>query len=43
MTGWGKWVHSLDLGHRLEPGLIGQDGSSEPHEIGASQRKELQR
>lgn len=42
MTGWGKWVHSLDLGHRLVPGLMGQDSSSEPHKIGVDQRKELQ-
>lgn len=42
MTGWGKWVHSLDLGHRLVPGLMGQDSSSEPYEMGADPRKELQ-
>lgn len=41
VTGWGKWVHSLDLGYRLVPGFMEQDSSSEPHDIGANRRKEL--
>lgn len=41
VTGWGKWVHSLDLYHRLVPGFMEQDSSSEPHDIGADRRKEL--
>lgn len=42
VTSWGKWVHSLDLGYRLVPGFMEQDSSSEPHEIDADRRKELQ-